>query len=80
MKLCVDSFAGITEEALVDSLVQLQKVKSVSIDNFSLPNLPSTPNSFRGVRGKTSSFRRWLAICSDDSMKYGQSTSMSSMI
>ena len=72
MKLCVDSFAGITEEALVDSLVQLQKVKSVSIDNFSLPNLPSTPNSFRGVRGKTSSFRRWLAICSDDSMKYGK--------
>ncbi|XP_075082625.1 protein translocase subunit SECA2, chloroplastic isoform X2 [Nicotiana tabacum] len=67
-----DSFAGITEEALVDSLVQLQKVQSLSIDNFSLPNLPSTPNSFRGIRGKTSSFRRWLAICSDDSMKYGK--------
>ncbi|KAK4352637.1 hypothetical protein RND71_028155 [Anisodus tanguticus] len=67
-----DSFAGITEEALLNSLVQLRKLQSVSIDNFCLPNLPPTPNSFRGIRGKTSSFRRWLAICSDDSTKYGK--------
>lgn len=69
-KLYVDSFAEIDEEALLNSLVQLQKFQSISIDNFSLPSLPPTPNSFRGIRGKTSSFRRWLVICSDDSTKY----------
>ncbi|KAK6775546.1 hypothetical protein RDI58_026547 [Solanum bulbocastanum] len=67
-----DSFAGIDEVALLNSLVQLQKFQSISIDNFSLPSLPPTPNSFRGIRGKTSSFRRWLVICSDDSTKYGK--------
>lgn len=55
---------------MLNSLVQLWKLQSISIDSFSLPNLPPTPNSFRGIRGKTSSFRRWLVICSDDSIKY----------
>ncbi|XP_016569707.1 protein translocase subunit SECA2, chloroplastic isoform X2 [Capsicum annuum] len=66
------SFAGINEDALLNSLVQLQKFQSISIDHFYLPSLPPIPNSFRGIRGKTSSFKRWLAICSDDSIKYGK--------
>ncbi|PHT50463.1 Protein translocase subunit SECA2, chloroplastic [Capsicum baccatum] len=66
------SFAGLNEDALLNSLVQLQKFQSISIDNFYLPSLPPIPNSFRGIRGKTSSFKRWLAICSDDSIKYGK--------
>ncbi|KAF3661592.1 Protein translocase subunit SECA2, chloroplastic [Capsicum annuum] len=70
--LRIDSFAGINEDALLNSLVQLQKFQSISIDHFYLPSLPPIPNSFRGIRGKTSSFKRWLAICSDDSIKYGK--------
>jgi hypothetical protein len=28
--------------------------------------LPAPPNAFRGIRRKSSSLRRWLAICTDD--------------
>ncbi|KAG6674221.1 hypothetical protein I3842_15G031100 [Carya illinoinensis] len=57
---------GVTEDALLKSLGQLHEVGSIDIDNFFLPNLPRPPNSFRGIRRKSSSLRRWLAICSDD--------------
>ncbi|KAE8100197.1 hypothetical protein FH972_018122 [Carpinus fangiana] len=61
-----DSFAEITEEALLDSIGQLHDFSSIDIDNFYLPKLPKPPNSFRGVRKKSSSLKRWLSICSDD--------------
>lgn len=61
-----DSFAGITEEALLDSIGQLHDFSSIDIENFYLPKLPKPPNSFRGVRRKSSSLKRWLTICSDD--------------
>ncbi|GER55445.1 protein translocase subunit SecA [Striga asiatica] len=66
-----DSFAGVTEEQLLQSLTRVHSLKSVDIDNFHLPTLPKPPNSFRGIRMKTLSFKRWLTICSDDSIKEG---------
>ncbi|KAG6426212.1 hypothetical protein SASPL_110432 [Salvia splendens] len=63
-----DSFAGITEENLLYSLTAVHGLSSVDIDEFHLPNLPRPPNSFRGIRMKSSSFKRWLTICSDDSV------------
>lgn len=65
-KLLDDSFAGITEDALLKSLGQLHDSSSIDIDCFYLPNLPKPSNSFRGIRRKSSSLKRWLAICSDD--------------
>ncbi|XP_047957613.1 protein translocase subunit SECA2, chloroplastic [Salvia hispanica] len=67
-----DSFAGITEENLLYSLAEVHGLSSVDIDEFHLPNLPRPPNSFRGIRMKSSSFKRWLTICSDDSVKDGK--------
>ncbi|KAK9270302.1 hypothetical protein L1049_025880 [Liquidambar formosana] len=67
-----DSFSGITEEALLKSLAQLHELSSVDISNFYLPNLPLPPDAFRGIRRKSSSLKRWLAICSDDSTKDGR--------
>lgn len=61
-----DSFAGLTEDALLESLGQLHDVSSIDVNDFYLPNLPKPPNSFRGIRRKSSSLKRWLAICSDD--------------
>lgn len=61
-----ESFAGITEDALLKSLGQLHDFSSIDIDSFYLPNLPKPPNSFRGIRGKSASLKRWFAICSDD--------------
>ncbi|CAA0840809.1 Protein translocase subunit SECA2- chloroplastic [Striga hermonthica] len=66
-----DSFAGVTEEQLLQSLTRVHSLESVDIDNFHLPNLPKPPDSFRGIRMKTLSFKRWLTICSDDSIKEG---------
>ncbi|XP_065617045.1 protein translocase subunit SECA2, chloroplastic isoform X2 [Quercus suber] len=57
---------GITEDALLKSLGQLHDSSSIDIDSFYLPNLPKPSNSFRGIRRKSSSLKRWLAICSDD--------------
>ncbi|KAM7257777.1 hypothetical protein ACFE04_013518 [Oxalis oulophora] len=71
-KLLKDSFAGITEEDLVESLGTLNEGSSVDIGSFSLPNLPNPPNAFRGIRKKSSSLKQWLAICSDDSTKNGK--------
>ncbi|XP_057773204.1 protein translocase subunit SECA2, chloroplastic [Salvia miltiorrhiza] len=67
-----DSFAGITEENLLHSLAQVRGISSVDIDDFHLPTLPKPPNSFRGIRMKSSSFKRCLTICSDDSIKDGK--------
>ncbi|KAM5564334.1 protein translocase subunit SECA2, chloroplastic [Rosa sericea] len=71
-KLLDDSFAGITEEALLESLVQSNELNSKVIDDIHLPNLPKPPNAFRGIRKKNSSLKRWLAICSDDLTKNGR--------
>ncbi|XP_063935338.1 protein translocase subunit SECA2, chloroplastic isoform X3 [Daucus carota subsp. sativus] len=68
-KLLDDFSAGITQEALLISLEQVSKLRSISINDSNLPNLPSPPNSFRGIRMKNSSLKRWLSICSDDSTK-----------
>ncbi|KAK0575411.1 hypothetical protein LWI29_000076 [Acer saccharum] len=70
-KLLGDSFAGITEEALLTSLAQIHQLSSTD-DNLNFPDLPKPPNSFRGIRRKSSSLRRWLAICSDDLTKNGK--------
>ncbi|KAI3841869.1 hypothetical protein MKW92_038066 [Papaver armeniacum] len=66
-----DIFEGITEEALLASLEEPYDLKSVEIDNFSLVNMPIPPSAFRGVRRKSSSLRRWLVICTDESSKSG---------
>jgi preprotein translocase subunit SecA len=57
-------------ENLQSSLELLHACDSVKADNFSLPNMPVPPNSFRGIRKKASSVMRWLAICNDDTSKY----------
>lgn len=66
-KILADSFSGITEGPLLESLEKTFQLRSVQIDNFSLPNLPTPPNAFRGIHRKSSSLRRWLVICSDES-------------
>lgn len=71
-KLLDDSFGGITEESLLNSLMKLQGLKSLDVVDFCLPNLPSPPNAFRGIHKKNSSLERWLAICSDDLAKDGR--------
>ncbi|XP_057994709.1 protein translocase subunit SECA2, chloroplastic-like isoform X1 [Hevea brasiliensis] len=70
-KLLDGSFAGVTEEALLKSLLQLHESSSVDINNFYLPNLPKPPNVFRGIRRKCHSLKRWLVICSDELTKNG---------
>lgn len=69
MEFFPESFAGITDEALLKSLLQLHESSSININNFYLPNLPKPPNVFRGIRRKSSSLKRWLDICFDDSTK-----------
>lgn len=64
--ILTESFGGINDDTLLNSLGQLNEVKSVDVVNFCLPNLPAPPNAFRGIRRKSSSLRRWLAICTDD--------------
>ncbi|XP_031281639.1 protein translocase subunit SECA2, chloroplastic isoform X2 [Pistacia vera] len=70
-KLLHGSFSGISEEALLKSLAQPHEL-TIDINNFYFPNLPKPPNSFRGIRKKSSSLKRWLAICSDDLTKEGR--------
>ncbi|XP_015885772.3 protein translocase subunit SECA2, chloroplastic isoform X1 [Ziziphus jujuba] len=72
-KLLNDSFAGITEETLLESLAQSHELSTVGgISDIHLPNLPTPPNSFRGIHKKSSSLKRWLAICSDELTKNGR--------
>lgn len=67
-KILDESCAGITVESLMQSLANVDEVSDVDINDFCFPNLPQPPNAFRGIRKKTSSLKRWLAICSDDSL------------
>ncbi|KAG8389771.1 hypothetical protein BUALT_Bualt01G0013200 [Buddleja alternifolia] len=71
-KVLNDSFAEITEENMLQSLTQIHGLNSMDVAEFHLPNLPKPPNSFRGIRMKSSSLKRWLTICSDDSIKNGK--------
>lgn len=66
------AFSEVTEKSLLRSLLQIQEVSTFDINSFYLPNLPKPPNAFRGIRRKSSSLKRWLAICSDDSAKNGR--------
>lgn len=70
-RLLHEPFVGISEEAFLKSLLQLHESSSINTSNFHLPNMPKPPNAFRGIRRKSSSLKRWLAICSDDLTKNG---------
>lgn len=61
-----EPFADVREEALLLSLEQIHGLSSINVDKFSLPNFPVPPNTFRGIRKKNSSLKRWFIICSDD--------------
>jgi preprotein translocase subunit SecA len=61
-----ESFSGITEETMLQSLENLHEGSSIEMEDLSLPHLPKPPNAFRGIRRKNSSLRRWLDICSDN--------------
>ncbi|KAJ1382561.1 SecA, Wing/Scaffold superfamily, partial [Sesbania bispinosa] len=79
-KLLHESFGGISDDTLLNSLGQVSEASSVDIVNFSLPNLPAPPNAFRGIRRKSSSLRRWLAICSDDLIENGKYRTTSNLL
>ncbi|KVH94053.1 SecA Wing/Scaffold [Cynara cardunculus var. scolymus] len=68
-KILDESCTGITVESLMRSLAN---VNESSDNELCLPNLPQPLNAFRGIRKRTSSLKRWLAICSDDSLKDGR--------
>ncbi|BAT78689.1 Protein translocase subunit [Vigna angularis] len=78
--LHAESFEGISDHTLLNSLGLLNDVSSVDIVNFSLPNLPAPPNAFRGIRRKSSSLRRWLAICADDLIGNGKYQTTSNLL
>ncbi|CAB4276262.1 unnamed protein product [Prunus armeniaca] len=63
------AFPGITEKALLKSLAHSHELNSIDLDDIHLPNLPRPQKAFRGIRKKSSSLKRWLAICSDDLTK-----------
>ncbi|GFP84300.1 protein translocase subunit seca2 chloroplastic [Phtheirospermum japonicum] len=65
-------FDEVLEEQILQSLTQIHDLNSVDIDKFHLPDLPKPPDSFRGIRMKTLSLKRWLTLCSDDSIKDGK--------
>ncbi|XP_057541828.1 protein translocase subunit SECA2, chloroplastic [Amaranthus tricolor] len=71
-KLLNDSFEGVTEVVLLESLTQLDASAPVDFNGFLPKYLPRPPNAFRGIRKKTSSFKRWLIICSDESVSDGR--------
>lgn len=71
-KILTDSFAGMTKEAMLSSLEQLHELRSIEVDVLSLPNLPVPPNAYRGIRKKSSSLKRWLSICTNESAKNGR--------
>ncbi|XP_012571928.1 protein translocase subunit SECA2, chloroplastic isoform X2 [Cicer arietinum] len=79
-KLLHESFGGINDDTLLNSLRQLNEVNSVDVVNFCLPNLPAPPNAFRGIRRKSSSLRRWLAICTDDLIETGKYRTTSNLL
>ncbi|BBG95583.1 Preprotein translocase SecA family protein, partial [Prunus dulcis] len=71
---------GITEEALLKSLAHSHELNSIDLDDIHLPNLPRPPKAFRGIRKKSSSLKRWLAICSDDLTKNGRYHAATSLL
>ncbi|XP_078156909.1 preprotein translocase SecA family protein isoform X2 [Carex rostrata] len=73
-ELLPESLKEVKEEDLLLSIDQIKGLNSIDVDSFSLPNFPLRPNSFRGFRKKSSSLRRWLSICSDDTAKRGKYT------
>ncbi|CAL4981947.1 unnamed protein product [Urochloa decumbens] len=73
-KLLSEPFKDIQEENLQSALEQMHGRGSVKADSFALPNMPVPPDSFRGIRKKTSSVMRWFAICVDDTSKKGRYT------
>ncbi|KAJ4819063.1 Protein translocase subunit SecA [Rhynchospora pubera] len=73
-ELLPESFKEVKEEDLLSSIEQIKGLDSIDVDSFSLPTLPMRPNSFRGFRRKSSSLKRWLSICSDDTAKIGKYT------
>ncbi|KAK7311517.1 hypothetical protein RJT34_09718 [Clitoria ternatea] len=79
-KLLHESFERINDGTLLNSLGLLNDVSSVDIVNLSLPNLPAPPNALRGIRRKSSSLRRWLAICSDDLIGNGKYRTTSNLL
>ncbi|CAJ2667697.1 unnamed protein product [Trifolium pratense] len=78
--LHAESLGGINDDALLNSLGQLNEVNSVDVVNFCLPNLPAPPNAFRGIRRKSSSLKRWLAICTDDLIENGKYRTTSNLL
>lgn len=64
-----EQFAEIREEDMLSSLEKVHGLDFTVIDAFSLPGLPLPPKTFRGIRKKQSSLKRWLNICADESMK-----------
>ncbi|OEL24494.1 Protein translocase subunit SECA2, chloroplastic [Dichanthelium oligosanthes] len=73
-KLFSESFKDIQEENLQSALEEMHGSGSVKADSVALPNMPVPPDSFRGIRKKTSSVMRWFAICVDDTSKKGRYT------
>ncbi|XP_020274388.1 protein translocase subunit SECA2, chloroplastic [Asparagus officinalis] len=72
--------ADVREEALLLSLEQIHGLSSINVDKFSLPNFPVPPNTFRGIRKKNSSLKRWFIICSDDTTRRGKYTGSVSLL
>ena len=69
LRYSAETFKETQEEDLQSSLEQILRYGSVEVDNFVLPNMPVPPNSFRGIRKRTSSAMRWFAMCVDDTSK-----------
>ncbi|KAF0894614.1 hypothetical protein E2562_001911 [Oryza meyeriana var. granulata] len=79
-KLLDEPFKEIQEKDLLSSLEQIRGCGPLNGDNFTLPNMPISRNSFRGIRKRTSSMMRWLVICVDDASKKGRYTSIVNML
>ncbi|CAO2141162.1 unnamed protein product [Urochloa humidicola] len=73
-KLLSEPFKNIQAENLQSVLEQMHGSGSVKADSFALPNMPVPPDSFRGIRKKTSSIMRWFDICVDDTTRKGRYT------
>ncbi|XP_037429591.1 protein translocase subunit SECA2, chloroplastic-like isoform X1 [Triticum dicoccoides] len=78
--LLTETFKETQEEDLQSSLEQILRYGSVEVDNFVLPNMPVPPNSFRGIRKRTSSAMRWFAMCGDDTSKKGRYTNIVNLL
>ncbi|MQL82076.1 hypothetical protein Taro_014519 [Colocasia esculenta] len=66
-----DLFAEVTIEDFYSSLEQISGLQSITVDTFSIPDLPMPP-AFRGIQRKNSSLKRWLIISNDDALRKGR--------